>query len=259
MPNFETETMKHFLAFVADVKDAINEERRSVRFIISSDKVDRDDERVEVSAVVEAMKDFAKNPTALACHQHRLSNGSSPVIGSWDTDSFRALKHHSEMDLVFAKTALGEEYWQLYRDKHMRAVSIGFRTLEGHEEVVKERRLFVITKIELYEISCVPVGSNRQALSKIKDFAWLQQQPEQDGLKSSKDSLVTEIKTSLDNFASRIEASIDEVKDMLIIDSGELAEFGELSGSPSEPSAGDMEKPGQLLDKLQTLINSYGG
>jgi hypothetical protein len=52
--------------------------------------------------------------TALACHQHRLSSGDSLVIGSWDTDSFKLLKRRCEMDLVFARTELGKQYWTLY-------------------------------------------------------------------------------------------------------------------------------------------------
>ena len=66
----------------------------------------------------------------------------------------------------FAETALGEEYWQLYKDKHMRAFSIGFIPLEWKDERDQQQGdIRTYTNIELLEISAVPVPSNRRALA----------------------------------------------------------------------------------------------
>lgn len=163
-----TESLKKYLAFISDEKAAINEAERTIRFVISSDKLDRHGEVVEVAAVAGAIKGFAANPVCLACHNYAGDNGEPTVIGSWLTDTFKALEHTSEMDLRFAATPLAEQYWQLYKDKHMRAVSIGFRVLEAHTDKVNDRNIYVITKIELYEISCVAVGACRDALARLK-------------------------------------------------------------------------------------------
>ena len=216
MPSKTDHQNKAFTEILAYVK-SIDEESRRVRFIISTDKVDRDGDRIETSAIAAAIKDFAKNPTALACHQHRLANGDSPVVGSWDTDSFKATAHASEMDLVFAKTDLGEQYWTLYKDKHMRAVSIGFSILDAHEEVVKINRIRVITRIELYEISCVPVGSNRQALAK----ANLNLPIEGELLTAGPD--VKEIQAAINEKFEALEEQLDEIKNLFIDDHGNLA------------------------------------
>ena len=221
-----TKDIQHLLAFVIESKDAINEEERRVRFVISSDKIDRDNERIETSAITEAIKDFAKNPAALACHLHRLGNGKSPVIGSWDTDSFKALAHSCEMDLVFAETDLGEDYWKLYKDRHMRAVSIGFIPQEWHEEKDKNDKIWVITKLELLEISCVAVGSNRQALSKIKEF--LGQPHDSDTLAKDTAGEITKSLTDhtsklLGELSDNITEQFDEIKSLLIPESEQLA------------------------------------
>ncbi len=48
----------------------------------------------------------------------------------------------------------------------MRAVSVGFSVLDARREWVEGEQVTVITEAELYEISCVPVPANPNALSK---------------------------------------------------------------------------------------------
>jgi HK97 family phage prohead protease len=241
------ERLKQFTAYVVDDQKSINEERRSVRFIISSNELDRDNEIVEVTAVEGAIREFARNPVCLACHQHRLAAGNSPVVGSWDTESFRALKRHAEMDLVFAKTELGEEYWTLYRDRHMRAVSIGFSIRDGHEEQKDGKRWYVITRIELYEISCVPVGANRDALAKLKGW------PEGDGderLKSLEQRLEKKFEGMLKDAVEDLRRDLME---LIIDDPGGLADSLLIGGEP-EPSAGCVSDA-ELVDALKRATN----
>jgi HK97 family phage prohead protease len=261
------ENIKAYIAF-ADEKTVINEAERKIRFVISSDKIDRDNERIEVSAIAASIKDFAKNPVALASHTHR-DGGKPTVIGHWDTNSFKAFDHQSEMDLIFADTELGEEYWQLYKGKHMRAVSIGFRPIEYHEEVdVKNGRVVVFTKIELFEVSVCAVGSNREALSKIKAFlnntsdtnnknTLLQAMCEimhED--MNNLGSLFNQLKNAMAADLNEMKSQIEEIKTLLIPDSDGLAKnllLGEEDFEQPDPAEKDINAE-QIKQALETLI-----
>ncbi len=251
--------IRHLLAYIAeksaDEKAAsINEDDHSVNFVISSSNLDRQDEIVEVQAIADSIKGFARNPVALAGHQHRLSDGKPSVIGSWDTDSFKAFKTYSQMRLNFAiDTELGKEYWNLYSKKHMRAVSIGFRILDGHEETKSGKRFYVITKIELYEISCVAVGANREALSKsgffrrdIKDEADIVKRVEE---------LEERIAKTMSERLDTIEESLDEIKTLLIADQDGLAEKLLLGGkSDTSVPAGDDNLSERILSVIKNAL-----
>jgi HK97 family phage prohead protease len=239
---------KHFLAFIADdttEKAAVNEESRTIRFVIGTNELDRDNEIVEPSAIAGGMKDFEKNPVCLACHQHRLDSGYPPVVGSWDVASFKATAKRCEMDLRFADTDLAETYWKLYKAKHMRAVSIGFRVLELREEMKDGKRFYIFTKIELYEISCVPVGSNRQALSKLKGFDWT------DGDKSAvPESVKAYFDTQFKALKDTIEDHLDDLKSLLIPGAED-----DLSLWPTADNPDGADEPGQsFTQKLQKVI-----
>lgn len=249
--------IRHLYAYIAeksaDEKAAppIDEDSHSINFAISSNLIDRDEEIVKVQAVVGAIKQFAKNPVALACHLHRLADGKPPAIGSWDTDSFKAFKNHSQMRLNFAvDTELGSEYWKLYRKKHMRAVSIGFWILAGHEEVKDGKRIRVITEIELIEISCVAVGSNREALSKSEFYR--RNIDGEAGEVKRVEELKERIAKVMDERLDTIEESLDEIKTLLIADQDGLADKL-LLGSKSDTSdpAGD----DNLSERILSTIN----
>jgi len=250
---------KEFSTMLSYVK-SVNVDNRTIRFVISSDKLDRHRERIEVSAIADAIAGFAKNPCCLAGHQSTLDNGHSPVIGSWDTESFRALAHTSEMDLHFAETELAEEYWQLYNGKHMNAVSIGFIPLEWHEvQDDKLGRHWVTTKLELLEISCVPIPANREALAKKgSDLA----KTLYSVLKSEKDhtqaaELLRKVFTDLfDEFKGYLEEQLDEIKSIIIPDQDGYADQVLGWNSEQDDPAGPDKDPEQLksfTDKLNCL------
>lgn len=259
-----TENIKELIAFVAE-KAAINEENRSIRFVISSDKIDRDNEKIEVAAVAGAIKAFAKNPVALASHQHVLGTGKAPAIGHWDTDSFKATAHTSEMDLIFADTELGNDYWELYKDKHMRAVSIGFRPLEWHEESdQKNGRFLVFTKIELYEISACAVGANREALSKskIKDFfdenkKDIPQTVEEyfdKKFKATEEAITNQLDKKFKATEEAFTNQIEELKDLLS-DSDGFAKSLLSSGNEPPVPADDKSTAERVLKAIKNVIS----
>lgn len=235
---------KHCIAYASTEKAAINEETRSIRFVVSAEEVDRDNDIVTAEAMAGAIKAFADNPVCLACHQHRLADGMPPVVGSWNTETFKQSGKRSEMELTFATTDLGETYWKLYKDRHMRAVSIGFRILDAKEEVKNQVRVYVITKIELFEISCVPVGSNRSALAKIKDLDL-----DADGRIEQQ---IADLKSEISNFKSDLVEQLDQIKDMII-------PRGIEQGSPAAPEsqpACENKKPGIVLSEIAKLFTN---
>jgi HK97 family phage prohead protease len=111
------------------------------------------------------MPGYMQNPVILASHQHKLSNGKSSVVGK--VVSYRFDKQNLIVTIEFAETDLATEYWNLYRDKFQRALSIGFHILKSpREEIIDGQRVRVFDSIELLEISCVAIPANREALSK---------------------------------------------------------------------------------------------
>ena len=61
-----------------------------------------------------------KNPVILAGHSHRLGDGRSRVVG------YKFQGKDFVITVQFADTELGREYWELYKNKHQRAFSMGF-------------------------------------------------------------------------------------------------------------------------------------
>lgn len=147
---------------------SIDTEKRQITAVASSEIIDRDGEIVTLAALKVAVKSYMQNPVILAGHSHRLDDGRSPVVGSVVAYKFQGKDFIITVE--FADTQLGNEYWNLYKNKHQRAFSIGFRVLNHNVDVRDGKRVNVITDIELYEISCVAIPANPAALSKAKSF-----------------------------------------------------------------------------------------
>jgi HK97 family phage prohead protease len=146
---------------------SIDESKRQIEAVVSTADLDRYDEIIEPEAFRETLDIYLKNPIVISSHQNRLDTGHSSVVGqvikAWiDTKGLHVI-------IWFAETELGNEFWYLYRNKFQRAFSVGFIPLEWKDEVSDGgKRVRVHTKVELLEISCVPVPANRNALSKSK-------------------------------------------------------------------------------------------
>lgn len=128
-------------------KAAIDIEKRQIRVLASSAMLDRHGEILEPSAFRGSIEAYLKNPVVLASHHHRLPDGRSPVVGYcrrvWiDKSGLWAV-------IEFARTELGQEYWTLYRDEAMRAVSVGFHAIKVEPQFRDGRRVNVIVEAEL--------------------------------------------------------------------------------------------------------------
>jgi HK97 family phage prohead protease len=144
---------------------SVDVEKRQIRVLASSADLDRDKERILPTAFKERLSIYQSNPVIMAAHAHRLADGKPTVIGR--AASIWIDKKGLWAIIQFAETELAEQYWQLYRDGYMKAVSIGFIPLEWTDE--REEKLGYIrthTKVELIEISCVAVPANPQALTR---------------------------------------------------------------------------------------------
>ena len=254
--------MKKTKYFFAQVK-TINDAERTLDAIASTSELDRDKDIILPSAFAETLGSFKANPVILACHQHRLQTGSSPVIGSAIPESVKIDKTKLSFTMRFATTALGEEHWLLYRDKHQRAFSVGFIPIEWIDEKDEHHGYIrTYTKIELLEISAVPVPSNRAALAVAAGY--FDRAGIDDGLaeqlKASQAETADQVKRQLDEFTLRIEDHLDEIKSLLIPDRDGLAEKLLGDSEPSDPAG--QNNPGQLagiagtLEQISEKINS---
>lgn len=149
----------------------IDADKRQIHFLCSDDSLDLYGEVVAHGAMAESLADFARNPILPVQHQYASATGTATIVGSWLKVWYT--KAGLEGIAQFATTPLAEEYWQLYRDGHMRAVSIGFQAL-AHEFRDLEiggvmRRTRVHLKARLLEISLVSLPANPNALVRAGD------------------------------------------------------------------------------------------
>lgn len=219
---------------------AVNTENRRITVCISKDEIDRHGERIEIQAIANALEGYAVNPVVLGDHQHRLSTGESSVIGHAVPETFRVLENEVDVDMEFSTTKNAETYWINFRDGHQKAVSIGFRDLEWRTEDIDGKKVFVSTKIELLEVSCVAVGANRGALVKAKGM--FDRYDEKDIPLSAKEYLddnFKEVLKQISELKAFYEEGIEDIKSLLITDPDGLAEHLLGDGSDSPDPAGD--------------------
>ncbi len=146
---------------------SIDEKSRRITALASTGDVDRYDEIILPEAFRESLPAFMKNPVVLSAHLHKLADGTSPVVAN--IIAAKITSAGLEVIIEFhTATRLAEEYWQLYSQKKQRALSVGFKPLEGSSEIINGKNIYVHRKVELYEISYVPIGANPNALSKSK-------------------------------------------------------------------------------------------
>jgi HK97 family phage prohead protease len=192
--------------------------------IASTGAVDRDNESIDPAAWAATLDRYRTNPVILATHQHRLMTGSSPVIGS--APDIAVADGNLKFKMRFAGTALGKEYEQLYREKHMRAFSVGFiprrfetREVKGPDGTV--RKVYVHTEVDLLEISAVPVPANPEALARAvaAGFGIAAAGPETEILRAEIQALKSEMEGQFTALGKDIKAAlmdgIDELKSLL--------------------------------------------
>jgi len=148
---------------------SIDETNRRIRFVCSTNAIDRFGEIVEPAAFRKALDRFEANPVLLAGHVHVAPDGSPTSIGHWL--NLKINQHRLEGIAQFMDgDDLAERYWQRYRQGVQRAVSVGFivHAWEFRDVQIggEKQRVRVFTEIELIEISAVSVPANHEAVAK---------------------------------------------------------------------------------------------
>lgn len=151
-------------AFVCDSIKSVDESKRQIDFVISTERVDRMGDIITVAGW--QLKEFKNNPVVLFGHASRV-----PPVGraikTWkeQTDVSRALRSTAEF-MSADISPFADSIYKMYLGGFLRAVSVGFMPLTWEPMQDEEGRMtgYKFLKQELLEFSCVPIPANPDAL-----------------------------------------------------------------------------------------------
>jgi HK97 family phage prohead protease len=134
-----------------------------INFTISTETVDRDQDSIAVDGW--QLDDYRKNPVILWAHDSR----QPPVarsLSEWTEDKkLKSTAQFTPKDL----NPYGYMIGQMYEKGYMKAVSVGFKSVEAKWSVDQSRPWGIdYFKQLLLEYSCVPVPANPEALMDAK-------------------------------------------------------------------------------------------
>ena len=220
----------------------VNEDERSVVAVVSTEDKDRDGQVVKIDGV--DLADYVRNPVLMWSHRY-----TEPPIGTmmWH----RKEKGRLLMKFRFAKTDFASQIYQLYKDRILRAFSIGFVPVDYD----KENEIF--NKISILEVSSVPVPANQNALvteayrkgiirsdKLIKDFeievSDFQPEPADDELIGDvTEALITKQMTDakVDEAIEEAKVRLEVTEDEEVIEGEQKRGFYNASGDDSEADA----------------------
>jgi HK97 family phage prohead protease len=142
------------------VVKAIRESTREVDFVASTGIVDSHGDVIDQDSW--QLEEYLSNPVALYGHQtFELPIGSC---------SYVAVRNGKlECTIKFSDaTQRAKEVFALVVEKTLRAVSVGFRPVNGSYEIRNGSEVWVWRNAILKEISVVAIGANPEALAKMK-------------------------------------------------------------------------------------------
>jgi len=238
--------MKSLHKILAESIQKADQETRRITAVISSEAIDRDDEIVSAAAMKNAMAGFMKNPVVITYHTHRLGDGTPVVIGKvlrWWQEKDKTL-----VEIEFADTEKGREYYYLYAGGYQKAFSIGFISIKRSNKIIDGRSVLVHEEIEIYELSAVAVPANPEALTKAlqekfeKSIAAIE--------KMIRDNQST-IETKLNDILDRL----DDIAALQINDPDGLGDA--FSGKQPQPADGKKTNSGDVLKHIASLIKEF--
>ncbi len=135
-----------------------DEESRTLRFIITTEAVDRDNDIISVDGW--NVENFLKNPVVLFGH-----NASQPPIAKalnliFETNSIKSEAEFMHPDI----SPFSDMIFKMYKGGFMNAISVGFSPEEFNFDETRGGFGVNFLKQELLEYSAVPVPSNPEAL-----------------------------------------------------------------------------------------------
>lgn len=144
---------------------SVDKEARTVDVVASSTTIDAHGDIVEQDW---DLKRYKKNPVILWNHR-RVANRSADELPIGRASKVRVEDGKLAMRIHFASekaNPLAEQVFLLYAEGIMRAVSVGFRPGKVTKEVLNGVEIYRMSANELRETSCVPIGSNPDAVAK---------------------------------------------------------------------------------------------
>lgn len=144
---------KKFFHIETSIKSA---KERTVKGFASTKFPDRVNDVVVPSALAVSMELYMKNPLILLDHDHTQPIG---LVKSW-----QVTEDGLWVEAQIGKTSLGDQTWAEIEQGLRRAFSIGFIPMEMD---YKDDGGFLITELELLEISVVTIPANRESLFSI--------------------------------------------------------------------------------------------
>jgi HK97 family phage prohead protease len=147
---------------------SIDEAARTVTAFVSTPNPDRYEEIVLPEAFAKWLPMFLRNPVLCAGHQYIGPAGEPTVIGHW-LDIQITAKGPIGTCQFMSDDPLAEKWWQRFRQRSVRAFSVGWITHAWEMRKHKlasgaERTLRTFTEVELIEISAVAIPANRESL-----------------------------------------------------------------------------------------------
>jgi len=194
------------------------------------------------------MPAFMKNPVVIVYHKHNLDDGTPVVIGKvirWWQEQDKTLA-----EIEFADTDKGREYFSLYAGKYQQAFSIGYNS----EPENRERRnidgkiVTILTKIEIYEISCVAVPANQEALAKSLQDQFVK------SLRAIEKTIADRFDAMEKSLKEELEDQFDRLKLILIDKDNPNGCGGDPLGDPDIPPVEEI-KSEDVLNVLQKIVN----
>lgn len=146
--------------FVCDEVKAIDEERRQIKFVISTKAVDRMGDTVDPDGW--DLSQYKKNPTVLFAHDSR----SLPIAKATDIRVEDGVLKSTAEFATRDMNEFADSVYKMYLGGFMRAVSVGFRPTDFKFAEDDDDRPYGIDfkKQELLEFSAVPIPANPEAL-----------------------------------------------------------------------------------------------
>jgi len=260
---------------------------RTVRFIASTNEVDRHGEVVLPSAFKARLEKFERHSPFLAAHQPWVEAGHPTQIGT--VKAIEITDSDVRIEVRYAETDAAEEHWKLARDiEQSVAVSIGFIPIKwlmgpaaalleelpelekpfGEAHLADDKRVRVYTEIELLEVSQVSVPANSGAvqlgsLTPVPVPMYREDRADDPAITSRGVVVGQEVRTAVEagmaELRQYLAAEIEEIK-------LQIAEFGfnggaleapettppsRLAGTDAPETNGETEK---TIGVLQTLI-----
>ena len=186
------DTLGKTLADVEFKTATINKADGEIRFIMSAEVIDRDNDIIRLDGI--NLIQFMKNPIMFYMH-----------------DAYRSIGHWKNLSIedgnlvgtpVFATDSYSQDIKQQVDDGALRACSIGFVVLESSPTTINGRQVNEITKSELFECSIVTIPANQDAI-RIKDH--IKGAEMEDKIKELTDTVV-ELKSDIEGYKAALES-----------------------------------------------------